>query len=865
MRNMDGWNREIREKIGRTGIMFQPIIVINKRIFKQNKGRNLVAVLAIVLTTLMFTTLFVLSQSMSKNIIEMTYKQTGYDAQASFKSITEEQADMIASHPDVAEVGHSLVAGLAEDQRVSGRQVEVRWADESYAKHSFALPDTGRMPQNEDEIALDTMVLTRLGVPHELGETVTLHWMADFRTKELITSTFTLCGFWEANESSYASMAWVSRDFADEAVESIGGPDPETMMGIYMAQVSLYSDKDIEGSMDRILSELGLADLEYGVNLAYSSEMNRMAVQENLPMYLGMVLVFAAGYLIIYNIFQISVTADIQFYGKLKTLGMTKKQIKKLIYAQAGRLCAIGIPLGLILGYLLGAVLVPVLISFQAGSVSASPVIFIGSALFAGLTVLVSCMRPAKLAGKVSPIEALRYSDVTRSGRGRKKRPESASLSALAWSNLGRNRKRTVTVICSLTLGLTLMSCFYAKNASFDMEKYLEGLTIADYQIDEATSEAYMTGYDPQGDSLSGELLRLIESIEGLESVGHLYSHETQIALSEQTIENIQGFYTEDILDSWASYDPTGVEAMQRALEEQKAYSVIYGIDGIPLDVYSQEEYWENGSFDGELFATGKYVLALGPGMEPGIKEQAMPTVSVGDSVDIEGREYTVMAVLNSLQPVTEGAYEGGPRDSFYLDFIMPTETFRECWPENTLRKLYFNVADEKIEEAQKKIDAYFARTGLTLSVTSRQSMTRQYERETRSSAVMGNAVSIVIALVGVLNFINSMITSIVARKKEFAMIQSVGMTKPQLCKLLVLEGLDYVGLTLIVTYVLSVFVVGIGVRVMVEGGYTTFRFTLLPLVVCTPILVVFAVGIPYMCFRNLERDSLVVRLRAEA
>ena len=95
-------------------------------------------------------------------------------------------------------------------------------------------------------------------------------------------------------------------------------------------------------------------------------------------------------------------------------------------------------------------------------------------------------------------------------------------------------------------------------------------------------------------------------------------------------------------------------------------------------------------------------------------------------------------------------------------------------------------------------------------------------------------------------------------------MIQSVGMTKPQLCKLLVCEGLDYVGLTLIVTYVLSAFAVGIGVRAMIEGGYTTFRFTLLPLVLCTPILIVCAVLIPYLCFKNLEKDSLVERLRAE-
>ncbi len=839
------------------------IAVISKRTFHQNRGRNLVAVLAIILTTLMFTTLFVLSQSMNENIVEMTFRQVGYDAQVSFYSIAEEQADKLAAHPDVEEVGNGVVVGLAEDNRVAGRQVELRWADECFAKHSFALPSTGRLPEEEDEIALDTMVLDRLGIAHELGTPVTIQWMADFVSKEVRTSTFTLCGFWEANENSYASMAWVSREFADQAVEDIGGPNPETHIGSHSVQVSLYHDKNIEKSMDRILTDLGMSGLEYNVNLAYSSEMTRMAAQENLPMYLGMVLVFAAGYLIIYNIFQISVTADIQFYGRLKTLGATKKQIKKLIYAQTGRLCLIGIPIGLLLGYLLGAVLVPVLISFQAGSVSASPVIFIGSALFAGLTVLVSCMRPAKMAGKVSPIDALRYNDTVRIGRGRKRRHNSASLAALAWSNLGRNRKRTVTVICSLTLGLTLMSCFYAKNASFDMDKYLEGLTIADYQIDEITSEAYMTGYDPQSDTLEGELLSLVESMDGLEQMGHLYSHETQIALSEQTIANIEGFYTDDIRASWASYDPAGVEALQEAIGRKQAGSVIYGIDGIPLDIYSKEEYWVNGSFDEELFDTGEYVLAIGPGVEPGIKEQNMPTVSVGSQVDIEGRKYTVMAVLNSLQPVTEGAVEDISQNVFFLDFVMPAKTFQENWPENKLRKLYFNVSDDKNGEAQEKLDDYFSKAGMTLPVTSRESMTRQYEKETRSGAVMGNAVSIVIALVGVLNFVNSMVTAIVSRKKEFAMIQSVGMTKMQLCKLLVFEGLDYVGLTLIVSYICSALSVGVGVRAMIAGGFTTFRFTLLPLAVCTPLLLVLATLIPYLCFKNLEKDSLVERLRA--
>ena len=88
-------------------------------------------------------------------------------------------------------------------------------------------------------------------------------------------------------------------------------------------------------------------------------------------------------------------------------------------------------------------------------------------------------------------------------------------------------------------------------------------------------------------------------------------------------------------------------------------------------------------------------------------------------------------------------------------------------------------------------------------------------------------------------------------------------MTKRQLRKMLIFEGLYYAGITLVISYILSIFTVGVIVRALTAGGYTTFQFTLLPLIICTPVLLIFAVLLPYLCFRNLEKDSLVERLRA--
>ena len=800
---------------------------LSRRSFKTNRRRNLVAILAIILTTMLFTTLFTLAQSLGRNMTEMYLRQSGTTAHSSTKSITDEEIEKIAAHPLVTGSGYSIVLGNAQNTNLAGRQVEIRYASDQYAKDSFAQPETGRMPEAEDEIALDTLTLQRLGVTPELGTSVTLEWQKDITSPEMTSSTFTLCGFWEGNASSYASMAWVSKEFALKACDYAAGPSDGQVLGTRMMGVTFADTDDIEGQMAQVLSDTGITDVEFTTNLAYDPGVQQSIFMENLSTYAGMLLVFVAGYLIIYNVFQISVASDIQFYGRLKTLGTTRKQIKKIIRGQAARLSLIGIPVGLLIGYLLGIVLVPVMIGGDNPDtvVSTNPVIFIGSAVFAYVTVLCSALLPARRAGKVSPIEALRYTDADTSiKKKQKKSKKGASIAAMAWSNLWRNRKRTVMVVCSLTLGLVLMSYFYASNASFDMDKYLMDLTVADFQIDDATNSA-VSGYDPANQTIGEDLL---------------------------------SDYTQDILDDYASFDPSfpmWKDVYDSALQGNAVPHTIYGADGLILTAAASENYILDGSFDAEQFATGNYALAIGPATEA---RTGLPTYSVGEKVTVNGHTFTIMAVLSPLQPMVSGS-----TPVFDVPLVIPADVFTQMWPDSHLRKYYFNMEDAGIDEASEMLTDYQQTKAAGMSITSRQTMAKQYEDERRSSAVIGYAISMVIALVGILNFINSMVTAIISRRREFAMIQSIGMTKRQLQKMLTCEGLYYAALTLVISYILSIFTVGVIVRALTAGGFTTFHFTLLPLVICTPVLLLFAVLLPYLCFRNLEKDSIVERLRA--
>ncbi len=431
------------------------IRTLTNRSFQKNKGRNRVAVFAIVLTSMMFTALFTMAQGIGHNMTQMYLRQSGTMAHTSTKQITDAQIRQLANYPDVVQYGTSIIAGVAENARLAGRQLEIRCGSGQYAKDTFAYPTVGTMPAKQDEIALDTIILERLNIPLELGQTVTLEWRPDINSQEIMSSAFTLCGWWEGNQSSYASMAWVSEAFVLDACDNAPKPKAGQILGQRMMGITFSDRKNIEQKTEQMLTDCNLTDLEFMANLAYSAEVQSSILRENLPMYGGMLLVFIAGYFIIYNIFQISVASDIQFYGKLKTLGTTTRQIRKIIYGQGNCLCAIGIPVGLIVGYALGVLLVPALFPAMETelTISVNPAIFIGAALFSYITVLSSCMLPARIAGTVSPIEALRYTDadsaahIYRKNKRHKHSKNGVSLSGMAWANLWRNRKRTVMVL----------------------------------------------------------------------------------------------------------------------------------------------------------------------------------------------------------------------------------------------------------------------------------------------------------------------------------------------------------------------------------------------------------------------------------
>lgn len=495
-----------------------------------------------------------------------------------------------------------------------------------------------------------------------------------------------------------------------------------------------------------------------------------------------------------------------------------------------------------------------------AATVALDPWIFVGAALFAAVTVRISCLKPARTCGKVSPMEALRYTDAEPLNHRKRKKSHSASVRAMAWANLGRNRKRTVLVIASLSLGLVLLSGIYAKNASFDIDKYMSGTVISDFEVEDASIASNFTTYDPQGTTINSALVEKIDALDGLERTGALYAQVITHEIGESALKNIEHYYNaEERLAVIEATDPGLYDAYGDMFASGSCTAILYGVDGLVVDTLADAQNVLAGNFDKEAFASGGYVVVdAGPAENA---DEIAPTYNVGDSVTLGDKTYEVMAIVRDITPITEG------KNSDTADFLglyIPAEDFCAMYPDNTLRKYFFDVAAEDQPAAEQTLLDVQAEDDPTLSFTSKQTLIDHYKEQTRASTIMAFAISFVIAVVGVLNFVNSMLAAIFSRQKEFAMLQSIGMTRRQLRNMLIDEGLYYAGITLALSYVLSALVVGVGVRLLVAGDWTaTFHFTLLPLVICTPILLAFAVLIPVCCFKNIEKQSIVERLRA--
>ncbi len=865
---------------------------ISKKILISRKKKNIIAVLAIALTAVLFTSIFTIGGNMLYTNTENSLIQVGTRTHGGFKNFTWEEYETLAKDEKIRDLSYNIIVGFTTNEKLNKIQGEVRYFEELNARNSFAWPTTGKLPQKEDEAAMSSLILDALGVPCKLGEKVTLEMNIHGK---IVTKTFTLCGFWEGSEVAGAQEVAVSKVYCNQVAPletryyyEKKGTDVNDHSGYMNPSFNFFNSWDIETKMEKLCERCGFdtAKVNYGVNWVYGLS----SVDGGTIFLIAVVLlvILLSGYLIIYNIFYLNVYSDIRFYGLLKTIGTTGRQLRRIVYRQAWYLCLVGIPIGLVVGWFIGRVLTPVIVSILVlgdTKYTVSPWLFFGAAVFAWLTVFISCVRPCKIASKVSPVEAVKYTGnqnksrrawrkvrrrhnqennqevFKKAAKATDKMPvqrKSNSLFHMAAANLKRNPRKAVLVVCSCALSMIILNSTYTIVTSFDMDKFLRNSICTDFSVTDATIGTF-TGRASVYDGVTEEFQKELEQQKGITDVGNVYLYPSYHQANSKEWERI-----ESILDAsqFADFfaEPMLEESLNLIRQEKKLDLQIYAVDEFAsrfLQIY-------DGEFDWEKFNSGEYILVNGFDGDSDEEDGRITFNDVGDTVTVEFRngktkDYKVLA-LGSIP------YAIGARSTtlMRLQYVLPAkELIEQSGGQQPLRTI-FNVKEESKETITAWLENYTEKVNRDMAYDSKETYLNEFQQLQRVYLIVGGVLSFILALIGILNFINVMITSILSRRQELAMMESIGMTGYQQKRMLQYEGLIYGILTMAVSCTLGM-LIGYGIMQLLVGQMEIFSWhiTVLPLVICLPILFLISIIVPVLCYQKIcARSSVVERLR---
>ncbi|CQR58171.1 ABC transporter permease [Paenibacillus riograndensis] len=821
---------------------------------KASPMRNVAVICAVILTTLLITSIFTLVLSLNKSMELTQMKTSGTDFHGGFKYLTPAQAETLKKHSSIREYGVSLNAGDLRNEVFKDNRVEVKQIDESYARHSFVNFIEGGLPAAENEVVLNTWVMDKLGIPHSLGQKATLDIDIGER---VVRQDFIVSGYYDADKNlSIAGLAFVSEAWVQKNLSSID-PVKSKASGSYVNTTELsvmFSNAvDIEKKLNKVLADTGL-DVPIGINWAYTTSSLTDNITKVVPYLAVILIIMLSGYLLIYNIFYISVVRDVKFYGLLKAIGTTPRQLKKIITIQSQLLYLAGLPFGLGLGYGIGRLLSPLLGSLSDGPVetsySNSPWIFIGGAVFAYLTVWIAASKPGRMAARIAPVEAVRFAGVSAKRKVNKRSKRGAKLYGMAFANLFRNKKKLFLMLTSLSLSMILFSIIFTVISSLDVNKYLSTFLSGDMVI--RNKAIVLSAGEQSGDpyKLSGPFISKLGKIDGVERVDSVYF-------------KFENYTIDDTIRA-------ALKPLAEGAPSEPALTWVFKNNFIQLDLYGIDAGWYElvqkdvleGSFDPQKFASGNYVLVT-TSIKAGDTDKSY--YHPGDHIEYKGlgKSYEVMAVLNynALYAATTQVYSPYGYNAFFPSSELTRKLPAGSGPPMALSAT-LHVDPAKLDSVMQTTKS-LAASSEELVFKSREDYRQELGGFIRIFQTVGYGLSFVIALIGVLNYINTVITGVIARRNEFALLESIGMTKPQLKKVLVYEGLFNVLLTVSIISTLGVFLTySISKSIADSMAFTVFHMGWLPFILAVPVLAAIAYTVTLSSYRMLSKDTIVERLR---
>lgn len=749
--------------------------------WKELKAQKITSIL--ILIALILSTIATTALGQSIGILQsMRIKQAASlngDRYATFHQATEKQRALLFSDSRLTDLGSFITLGHT-DLIDSGLTLFIREYQGNAIKaypSSYTLKE-GKLPETKNEIALPQDALQCLGFQGKLGDTVTLPLSISRKTDDRppyeYKARFILTGILKTDYLGYATGTVTGAVGKGAALALL----PERYF-LYSIDCKTKSTRQFQSTISELSRQLDIpeADIQYNwvlldaMGINYNEKNQTDNEESGFPfltaacILVGALSLLAAG-LVIYNILKVAVTKRIRQYGTLRAMGSEKKQLYLLVTTQLLILCAAGLPAGLALGALCSrgiltaatGLLNPQLFGAQtslqvkeliAQSSSFGPLFLLISIAVTLLFAVLAAFPSAYYASRVSPAVAMRGSHQSVKRRSRKEKQIHSFGAFYARLNLKRNKKRTAITILSIVMSITVFTVLQSFTNLLDAGQDIQKMHLGDYAV---------TG---EGSGISPEA---VSKMKEQDMIKELFTSKLTV-------------YTGDKQGNL----PIKLDI---SLQPGETFQIA-AVDKKRLSDYGQKlKLSEN---DLRNLKRGTACLVKNP-VAFAQEGKTLPHTELksGESISINGKGLQIAGLINDPISIGNKGFLNGVQilvsQSLY-NTLAGTSRYSEVYP------VLADDADEKAFEAWLKT---WCNENPGTHWLSYRETDAQLAESFQQIRILCWGIILFMALIGVLNIINTVYTGIHTRINEIGIQRAMGMSASLLYRTFLWEGAYY-------------------------------------------------------------------------
>ena len=831
-----------------------------------NKKRSIVIIIGIILSTALICGVAGLITSFQKTFVE-TAKNSQGNYHAIFYNVPKDELKYIEENRSIEdyylseELGYSyLTNGKTSTGEEEKPLVNIISMNDKFLNNMAINVQEGRLPENDGELAISARINEKFKTNYKVGDTITLNIgelkgtsenkNANYYDEEQIKKTDGTEQTTENEIVNTTSKTYKIVGIIERPTTTIEPYEADWFTVITKMQTInkkaniavLYTKpndyvKNTESINQMVTAKSGTKENDFnrvnGLDKTYKSYKYKIKINKELLSFQGasldddtlrtiyglgafiMGIVLVSSVFVIRNGFAISITERLKQYGMLSSIGATKKQIKKSVYFEGFILGIIGIPLGILSGIFAIYILVNVVNYILKDYVSSGTLLTYGiswtaivvSIIVSVVIIWLSCRRSAKKASKITPIEAIRSSEDVKLKAKKIKCPKIITKifktgGEIAYKNLKRSKKKYRTTVISIIVSVVIfiaISSFIQYGFKMSSAYYTE----KDYNY---VVYAYTNASPEDTEEFAKEQaknLKMLTDISNLPDAGDVSINKSN-AFEMNMDEKHKAELTE-----------YGKDIKTRYSDSESGEEQIDTINIISLSKNTYDAYLKKIGGDYETYKDGAILIDNNINTdEKGKKIQgSIYTWKKGDTVTgkINDKEYNIKIVAKTEERPNgvENLYNTRAYFIVSEDFINKTGYIYAT--------LYSQSND--VDKLDAEVEQYKNDNNLTNSNLTTFNMEKSVKAE--NAVVLVISIFLygfigVITLIGITNIFNTITTNMNLRKKEFAMLKSIGMTKKEFNRMIRLESIFYGVKSLII---------GIPIGLLLSYGmYNVFR-----------------------------------------